>query len=182
MALRPLRLSLATLLIGCSTSPQTPTGQAEVRPECGPRERCFEQRAVRDIRVLDDKTLIVFVGRSRCPFRVTVDGFFCNLRMTSTFGFRDADGRICRLDRSYVVSDPFARGEDNCQIRDVESLNDDELLEAYAAFGIIQPLPPTGSGEIEVIEEAPPDETPAERMEPIDEATDPVTTTALQPL
>jgi len=171
------------LVIGCSSTPRTQSGQAEDRPECGPRERCFDQRAVRDIRVLDDKTLIVFVGRSRCPFRVTVDGFFCNLRMTSAFGFQDADGQICRLDRSYVVGGPFAREEENCRVRDVESLNDDELLETYAAYGVIQPLPPTGSGEMEVIEESPPDETPGEPTPAVELTTpDQVTTRAQQAL
>ncbi len=42
----------------------------------------------------------------------------------------------------------------------VEPLNDDELLETFASYGLVEPLPARGSGELEVIEAA--GEEPAE--------------------
>jgi len=97
--------------------------------------------------------VIVFVGPNRCPFRVTVDGFFCSLRGATAIAFLDFDGQICNLDRTVVVSGPFSRQDNDCRVRDVEPLNDDELLETFADYGIIEPLPASGSGELVVVQE-----------------------------
>ena len=148
---RLLVVSLGVVAAGCATT-ATDQGQAVIRTACDQRVDCFYERAVRDFEVLDHSTLVVFVGSERCPYRVTVDGFFCDLRMSAFISFRDADGRICRLDRSFIVGGPFTREDETCQIRDVEPLNDDELLETYVSYGLVEPLPATGSGELEVIE------------------------------
>lgn len=149
--MRSLLVSLVLLIAGCATS-ATERGQAVIRTACDQRSDCFYQRAVRDFKVLDNTSLVVFVGSERCPYLVTVDGFFCNIRMSAFISFRDFDGRICNLDRAYIVGGPFAREDETCQIRAVESLNDDELLETYASYGIVEPLPAIGSGELEVVE------------------------------
>jgi hypothetical protein len=92
--------------------------------------------------------------------------------MSAYVGFRDFDGRICNLDRSLVVGGPFAREDEYCEVRQVEPLNDDELLETFASYGLVEPLPARGSGELEVIEDAgeKPAEPQAEEAPPIPEA------------
>lgn len=148
---RSLVIAAVLAVAGCATT-ATDSGQTVIRTACDQRAECFYQRAVRDFKVLDNTTLVVFVGGERCPYLVTVDGFFCNLRMSAFISFRDFDGQICSNDRSYIVAGPFTREDETCQIRDVESLNDDELLETYASYGVVEPLPAIGSGELEVVE------------------------------
>jgi len=102
--------------------------------------------------VLDGTSVVVFVGPQRCPYLVSVDGFYCNLRNSPFISFQDFDGQICSLDRSNVYSGFFGDRDEYCEIRSVEPLNDDELVETLAAYGKVEPLPPAGSGELEVIE------------------------------
>ena len=163
---------LFLFIAGCAST-ATETGQSVVRAACDRRADCFSQRAIRNFEVLDRTTLVVFVGAERCPFLVTLDGFFCDLRSSAFIGFQDFDGRICTLDRSYVVGGPFRRDDEYCEVRRVEPLNDDELLETYASYGKVDPLPATGSGELEVIETggeeqiAPPSEEAPTALEPL---------------
>ena len=173
--MRSLAVPLVIVIAGCATT-ATETDQAVIRTACDQRADCFYQRAVRDFKVLDSTTLVVFVGSERCPYRVTVDGFFCDLRMSAFISFRDFDGRICSLDRSYIVAGPFAREDETCQIRAVEPLNDDELLETYAAYRIVEPLPPIGSGELEVVE-TPGEQTAEPAIEALPASPDPVPAT-----
>ncbi len=176
--MRALLVSLVLVIAGCATT-ATERGQAVLRPACDPRADCFSQRAVRDFEVLDNTTLVVFVGSERCPYLVTVDGFFCDLRMSAFISFRDFDGRICSLDRSYIVGGPFTAADEYCQIREVESLNDDELLETYASYGVVEPLPAIGSGELEVVETPGNQDTaPATQELPATTAPAPASTTA----
>jgi hypothetical protein len=72
------------------------------------------------------------------------------LRASPYIIFQDMDGRICANDRSYVTAGPFVRREEICRIYDVTAINDDELMETYAEYGRAQPLPPVGSGDLEV--------------------------------
>ena len=157
--MRALILLFALILAGCATT-ATDTAQSVIRTACDQHSNCFSQNAVRSFEILDDRTLVVFVGAERCPYLVSLDGFFCNLRMSAYVGFRDFDGRICNLDRSLVVGGPFAREDEYCEVRQVEPLSDDELLETFASYGLVEPLPARGSGELEVIEDA--GEEPAE--------------------
>lgn len=150
--MRSLATPLILALVGCAVSTTDTTQAPAVRAVCDQRTACFNQRAVRDFRVLDTSSMVVFVGAAGCPYLVDVEGFFCNLRAASYLAFQDLDGRICSLDRSYIVSNPFAGEDEYCQVRSVEPLNDDELVETFAAYGIVEPLPATGSGELEVIE------------------------------
>lgn len=63
-----------------------------------------------------------------------------------------------------MVSGPFVRQDNDCRVREVEALNDDELIEAFAESGIVEPLPASGSGELIVVQEQ-----PAQPTEPGDE-------------
>ena len=95
--------------------------------------------------------MVVFVGSAGCPYLVEVDGIFCNLRGSAYLRFHDLDGRICGLGRSYISGNLFAGEDELCQVRSIEPLNDDEVVETYAAHGIVDPLPPAGSGELGVM-------------------------------
>ena len=139
-------LAVSFVLAGCAT-----TGERTARPGCDPRSNCFFQGDVRRLEILDDRTMLVEVGSARCPYIVELDGFFCDLGMSSMISFHDADGRICALDNSYVSGAPFFnRAEELCRIRNVRAINDDVLLESYVNAGRIPPPPPTGSGELEI--------------------------------
>ncbi len=147
-----MRLSLSIIVFlttaGCAATTERP-----VRPACDLRSTCFNQRNVRDFEMLDDRTMLVEVGGARCPYLVELDGFQCNVRFSTRVAFQDADGRICALDNTYVVTGPFANDfNDLCRVRDVRAISDDELLERYATLGRIAPLPPVGSGELQVEE------------------------------
>ena len=41
--------------------------------------RCFNQLHIRDFEVIDNTTLIVYVGQQECPFLVEMTGTFCDL-------------------------------------------------------------------------------------------------------
>ena len=155
-----LVIATAAGIGACASAPPDPNRPIE--PACNQSASCFYEHDIRSFRVLDDRSVIVLVGRNECPFRVEVDGFFCNLGLSSYLAFNDRDGRICSWDRSYVAGDPFMREEEYCRVRQVTPLTDDELLEAYAIDGIVAPLPARGSGELEVAGEDTAAPSPAE--------------------
>ena len=156
----PLILALPLVLAGCAATPPDPN--LANTPACRQDVRCFYERGIRNFRVLDNRTVVVLVGREQCPFKLELDGFFCDLRMASFLSFNDADGRICRFDRTIVATNPFARDGEFCRVSQVTPMTDDELLEAYATSGLAPPLPAKGSGEIDVVDEEPSQGEPAE--------------------
>ncbi|MGI9259919.1 MAG: hypothetical protein ACR2QQ_13875 [Gammaproteobacteria bacterium] len=152
---RSFLLASVAIAGGCaSTGPDT--GIEPLRAACNARSNCFNPNNIRAYQPLGNSTAILFIGPNRCPFQVTVDGFYCALRGSGSLAFLDLDGQICNLDRSPVVTGPFARRDDDCRVRDVEPLNDDELLEIFAEYEIVEPLPASGSGELVVVQEEPP--------------------------
>ena len=154
---------LAALLGGGCASTGGDAGIEPLRPACSLTTNCFNQRNIRAYQPLDDNSMIVFVGPRRCPFLVTMDGFYCDARGGAAIAFFDFDGQICNLDRTLVATGPFSRQDNDCRVRDVEPLNDDELLETFAAYGVLEPPPVSAPGELEVVEEeAPPAAEPAE--------------------
>lgn len=144
-------LVMCLVIAACATTPADPNRAA--RPACDQSVNCFYERNIRSFQVIDDQTVVVLVGRDQCPFKLELDGFFCDVSLSSVLAFGDPDGRICTWDRSFVVGGPFAREDEYCRVRQVTPLTDDELLEAYATSGLRPPLPATGSGELEVVEE-----------------------------
>jgi len=151
--------SVVLLIAGCASAPADPNRPRQ--PACDQSLSCFYERDIRSFQVLDDRTVVVLVGRNQCPFKVELDGFVCDLNFASFLSFNDPDGRICSWDRSFVIGGPFPRQDEYCRVRQVTPMTDDELLEAYATKGLTPPLPAKGSGEIEVVEEPPQETAPS---------------------
>ena len=76
-------------------------------------------------------------------------------------------GRWTESQASGLGTDRFGNPRTDCRVSSVTSVTDDQLLEFYVGRGVIAPVPPMGTGEIEVGEQeergaAPPgEETPA---------------------
>lgn len=166
----------ALWLAACSTTPSADQLALNTEPaeRCEVTD-CFNQLAVRDFEVVDSTTLVLYVGSQRCPFRVEFQGVFCDLtflpgntiefaisdpqnirRVTQPTG-RMTDTRICSFDRNVgIADDPFSRaggfepipGQLPCEIQEVESLTDDELIELYVENRMAAPPPPFGNGQI----------------------------------
>ena len=162
--IRSLQAAAFALIAGCASNPSQ-----VVSPRCDLFDNCFDRTRVRSYEFLDRDTLIVEVGPYRCPFLVEVDGIDCNLAFAGRVAFYDNDRRICPLDNAVLATDIFVGSypQDVCYIRDVRAISEDELLERYATSGRIPPLPPAGSGELEVEEVS---ETTAPGSEPVDDS------------
>lgn len=85
------------------------------------------------------------------------------------------DLRICDSDLTIQVhggrwtesgaagsTDRFGNPETDCRISTVAPVTDDQLLEFYVRRGVVSPVPPMGTGEIEVGEQDEPQEQGAE--------------------
>ena len=149
---RSILVPLVLILCGCASSGAGSGTDYSTRTVCDQWSDCFNQRAVRNYRVLNNNTLVVFVGGARCPYLIETEGFFCDLRSSPYLSFDDFDGRICSLDRSYIFGNSFLGEQEYCQVRSIEALNDDELVEIYSTHDLLEPLPAIGSGELDVIE------------------------------
>jgi hypothetical protein len=64
-----------------------------------------------------------------------------------------------------VQTDRFGNPRTNCQVSSVTSITDDQLVEFYVARGVIPPLPPMGTGEIEIGEQQDDDREEQEERE-----------------
>lgn len=174
--MRPTSFLLCLGMAACSST--GPTQSNEPVEGCSVTD-CFNRHQVRDYEVIDDTTMVIYVGGQRCPFRVEFDGTFCDLTFMPggdiefvATGVRQMDMRICARDRHIGIDEgPFSTaspgrdavppGRLPCQILDIDSLTDDELIELYVDNGITAPPPPFGTGQIEVGEDDE-DEAPAE--------------------
>jgi hypothetical protein len=153
---------LALALSACAGTP--PDTSTPLSRSCTPTN-CFEERNVRDFQIVDQRTIVVYVGSQRCPFLLELDGMFCDLTFTPTLQFGDAQPffrerasrRICPFGRTYVSGGPFSRDQERCRILDIVSLTDDELVDVLVNRDVIPPLPPIGYGELEVLPDASPD-------------------------
>jgi hypothetical protein len=56
--------------------------------QCGINE-CFLERQIRDFEVFDRGTIVVYVGRDRCPYKIEVDQLYCNLTYLPEVEFVD---------------------------------------------------------------------------------------------
>jgi hypothetical protein len=171
------------LAAGCATNP-TADNSSPVDRACATND-CFYEREVRDFEVVNQTTLVVFVGNQRCPFQIELRGTFCDMTFAPDIYFdhpseiaRDSDtdpfigspssrlhdSRICSNDISVGVSggvftenptntqppDRYGQERSDCRISSVTALTDDELVELYVNRGVVAPLPPMGTGDIEV--------------------------------
>jgi hypothetical protein len=145
---------------------------------CSVRD-CFSEADVRDFEVIDRTHLIVYVGSQRCAFHVELRGTLCDLTFAPELYFTNAsevrdgggrrDLRVCSNDLSVMVhggqftesfSAPVVRdrvGEPrvnaDCRVSSIVSVTDDQLIEFYVGRGVIPPVPPMGTGEIEIGEQ-----------------------------
>ncbi|HET7608509.1 MAG TPA: DUF6491 family protein [Gammaproteobacteria bacterium] len=70
-------------------------------------------------------------------------------------------GRFTESATTNVATDRFGNPRTDCQVMTVTSITDDQLVEFYVGRGVLPPLPPMGTGEIEVGEQDEPDEPEA---------------------
>lgn len=163
--MRLTSLVLCFGIVACSTT--TPTLSNEPADRCSVTE-CFNRHQVRDYEIVDNNKMVIYVGGQRCPFLVEFDGTFCDLTFMPggdiafvATGVRQMDMRICSRDRHIGIDEGVfstaAGGQDAippgrlpCQINDVASLTDDQLLELYVDNDITAPPPPFGTGQIQV--------------------------------
>jgi hypothetical protein len=62
-------------------------------------------------------------------------------------------GRFTESSTTNVATDRFGNPRTDCQVLTVTSITDDELVEFFVGRGVVPPLPPMGTGEIEVGEQ-----------------------------
>lgn len=138
---------------------------------------CFYDRNIRSHEVIDDDTLIVYVGKDRCPFLVKVNALNCDLTFLPDVEFiknrgrnqRMGGNRVCvnesgialnpmvfgQQDRGIVDnSDPVTGLPFDCRVFELRPVTDDELVELYVTAGIVPPPPPVGTGEISRTDDA----------------------------
>jgi hypothetical protein len=82
---------LLAVALACDAAPKkkrraTDTTQPLER-SCSVQE-CFTEREVRDFEVIDQTTVIVYVGSERCAFLVELRGTFCDLTFAPELYFR----------------------------------------------------------------------------------------------
>jgi hypothetical protein len=65
-------------------------------------------------------------------------------------------GRFTESATTNVPTDRFGNPRTDCQVSTVTSITDDQLVEFYVGRGVVPPLPPMGTGEIEVGEQEEP--------------------------
>jgi hypothetical protein len=108
-----MRLSVVSsvlLVAGCASSPTDNT--AAVDRACSVAD-CFFERDVRDFEVLDQATLIVYIGPQRCAFKVDLRGTFCDMTFAPELYFY-APGDI--QESSGQPADVFGRGDRGLRI------------------------------------------------------------------
>ena len=59
-------------------------------------------------------------------------------------------GRFTESDVTNVQTDRFGNPRPDCQVLTVTSITDDQLVEFWVGRGVVPPVPPMGTGEIEV--------------------------------
>jgi uncharacterized protein DUF6491 len=77
-------------------------------------------------------------------------------------------GRFTESSTTNVATDRFGNPRTDCQVSTVTSITDDQLVEFFVGRGVVPPLPPMGTGEIEVGDQEEPegaDAAPADASE-----------------
>jgi hypothetical protein len=117
---------------------------------------------------------MVSVGAPRSGPRATdFDAFDLETRerrdlkiCANDLGIQVHGGRFTESGSSSTTTDRFGNPRTDCVVADVTSVTDDQLLEFYVGRGVISPVPPMGTGQIEVGEQDEPGEeagTPPEQ-------------------
>ncbi len=70
---------------------------------------CFTEREVRDFEVIDQTTLIVYVGSQRCAFQVELRGTFCDLTFAPDIYFHSPSDFERNDDRDIFAGSPSSR-------------------------------------------------------------------------
>src|SRR5690606_13678697 len=83
-AMKRLARLLPLLVVGCATG-QT-TGDTPSAEPCRVTD-CFSERNIRDFDVIDRNTVVVYVGRQRCPFVIELRDVTCDLTFTPSIAF-----------------------------------------------------------------------------------------------
>jgi hypothetical protein len=91
MRLALIVLPLLAVALACNAAPKKKRKSADttqpLERACSVKD-CFVERDVRDFEVIDQTTLIVYVGSQRCAFQVEVRGTFCDLTFAPEIFFR----------------------------------------------------------------------------------------------
>jgi len=79
-----IAMAVLTLAAGAETFAQPEDEDAGPVDRCEATD-CFNQTRIRNVEVIDQTTLIVYVGRQECPFLVELTGTFCDLTFLPSF-------------------------------------------------------------------------------------------------
>ncbi len=134
---------------------------------------CFIDNAIRHHEVIDDATVVIYVGQERCPYLVRVDQLYCDVTFLADIHFiktrgrtqRGGVNRVCTYDTGLAIDplgqfgvrfpgaaggpvDPLSGGSLPCRVMEFRPVTDDELMEIYVEEGLVAPPPPIGTGQI----------------------------------
>ena len=171
-----------TGILAIALGPAVWPAQAEAQSKRCLEMNCFSERQVRDFEVIDRDTMVIYVGRDRCAYRVQVDSLYCDLTFLPEVDFFDVRERRVALGTGAPTADPFLirsqpgssservcthdpalaletfafsdtaveapYGRAACEVLEMDSISDDELLEVYVDEGLTPPPPPIGNGDI----------------------------------
>lgn len=145
------------LAAGCATSggpdgPAAPSGAAPsaADAECGESD-CFFARNMRDFRVLDNRTLVVWASSRRCPYVVELARPCGGIRFANTIAFDSRDSYVCSYGGDAVLTRQGG-GPDRCAIVNVRRISAQQLEGLYVEYGLTDPVP-TPPAEIELEDE-----------------------------
>jgi hypothetical protein len=100
--MRLITIFIGTILgAGCSS---TPTDNTVALDRACSVQDCFLERDVRDFEVIDQTTLIVYIGSQRCAFQVQLSGTFCDMTFAPELYFHSRTQD--RLERSLAERGP----------------------------------------------------------------------------
>ena len=105
---------MASLVTACASQSSRTTADASqpLDRACSVAE-CFNERDVRDFEVLNNTTLILYVGPQRCAFRVDLTGTFCDLTFAPQVYFRRSSATL-DVDERALASGPRAVSDKIC--------------------------------------------------------------------
>jgi hypothetical protein len=72
---------------------------------------------------------------------------------TNDLSVQVTGGKFTESTTSSPTTDRFGNPRTDCRVLSVTSITDDQLVEFYVGRGVVPPLPPMGSGDIEVGEQ-----------------------------